>query len=113
MQNFIRILIIILDFTFYKGSKMPHFRRKFRKLTGRDPTEEDQLEIEAEKREANRDTENTIAMFSRCEDLTPEMLYDEDRLDRGDFVIARVVWKRITDDDEQKHHDHWVIINER
>ena len=52
-------------------------------------------------------------MFSRCEELEPEMLYDEDRLDRGDFIIARVVWKRITDEDEEKFHDHWVIINER
>ena len=76
-------------------------------------TEEEKLEFEKEERAAERDDENTKAMFSRCELLEPEMLYDEDRLDRGDFIIARVVWKRITDDDEEKYHDHWVIINER
>ena len=76
-------------------------------------TEEEQLALAKEVRAAERDDENTKAMFSRCEALEPEMLYDEDRLDRGDFIIARVVWKRITDEDEEKFHDHWVIINER
>ena len=56
-------------------------------------TEEEQLAFEKEVRAAERDDENTKAMFSRCEALEPEMLYDEDRLDRGDFIIARVVWK--------------------
>ena len=88
---------------------MPGFRRKFKHWVGK----EDMEELAKEERSALRDDENTKAMFSRCELLEPEMLYDEDRLDRGDFIIARVVWKRITDDDEQKHHDHWVIINER
>ena len=76
-------------------------------------TEEEQLAFEKEVRAAERDDANTTAMFSRCEELEPEMLYDEDMLDRGDFIIARVVWKRITDEDEEKYHDHWVIINER
>ena len=92
---------------------MPHFRRRVRRLRGKELTEEQQLEVEEEERAQFRDNENLKAMFSRCEELTPEMMLDEDRLDRGDFVIARVVWKRITNDEEQKHHDHWAIIKER
>ena len=95
---------------------MPRFRRRIRRLAGKEPTEEELHEAEEEARAEFRDNENTKAMFSRCEEITPETLYDEDRLDRGDFVIARVVWKRITKikkDNKQKHHDHWVIINER
>lgn len=90
---------------------MPGFRRKFKHWVGK----EDMEELAKEERSALRDDENTKAMFSRCEILETEMLYDEDRLDRGDFVIARVVLKKIVDgdDDEGKYHDHWAIINER
>ena len=83
-------------------------------------------ELTAEERAEFRDNENTKAMFSRCEELTIEMLSDEDRLYRGDFVIARVIWNVKSDEkskdessdeekpsDELKYHDHWAIIDER
>ena len=47
-------------------------------------------------------------------------------MDKGDFVIARVIWNVKTDEktkdessdeekpcDEAKYHDHWAIVNER
>ena len=105
---------------------MPQFRRKVRRLRGKELSEEQQLEVEEEERAQFRDNENLKAMFSRCEELTPEMLFDEDRLDRGDFVIARVIWNVKSDEksniessneekpsDELKYHDHWAIVNER
>ena len=48
-------------------------------------------------------------MLARCEELTPDLLEDEDRLDRGDFVIARIVWN----EEKQKFHDHSAIIENR
>ena len=81
---------------------MPDFRRKLRNLIG----QEDKMSV--------RDDENTRALFSRCEVLDVEMLHDEDRLDRGDFLIARVVFKKKSDDEEEeKFHDHWVIVDQR
>ena len=81
---------------------MPDFRRKLRQLAGKDD------------KAALRDDENTKALFARCEVLDTKMLYDEDRLDRGDFIIARVVLKKRDDDDkEDKYHDHWVIVDRR
>ena len=81
---------------------MPDFRRKLRNLMG------------MEDKAALRDDENTKALFSRCEVLDVEMLHDEDRLDRGDFLIARVVLKKKSDDEEEeKFHDHWVIVDQR
>ena len=83
-------------------------------------------ELTKEERAELREIENTKAMFSRCEELTTEMLSDEDRLDKGDFIIARVIWNAKTDEktkdessdeekscDEAKYHDHWAIVNER
>ena len=83
-------------------------------------------ELTAEEKAEIRDNENTKAMFSRCEELIPEMLSDEDRLDRGDFIIARLILNAKNDEktkdessdedkskDEQKYHDHWAIVNER
>ena len=49
------------------------------------------------------------AMLSRCEELNAELLYDEDRLDRGDFIIARIVWN----EEKHKFHDHSAIIENR
>ena len=81
---------------------MPEFRRKLRSLIG----QEDKMSL--------RDDENTRALFSRCEVLDVEKLHDEDRLDRGDFLIARVDFKKKSDDeDEEKFHDHWVIVDQR
>ena len=48
-------------------------------------------------------------MLARCEELTPDLLEDEDRLDRGDFIIARIVWN----EEKQKFHDHSAIIENR
>ena len=83
---------------------MPEFRRKLRSLIG-----QESLEMSL------RDDENTKALFSRCEVLDVELLHDEDRLDRGDFLIARIVLKKKSDDDEEeeKFHDHWVIVDQR
>ena len=82
---------------------MPEFRRKLRSLIG----QEDKMSL--------RDDENTKALFERCEVLDVEKLHDEDRLDRGDFLIARIVLKKKSDDDEEeeKFHDHWVIVDQR
>ena len=91
---------------------MPDIRRKLRNLIGK----EDKMSL--------RDDENTKALFSRCEVLDVNMLHDEDRLDRGDFLIARVVLKKKGDEEEEekekeekekeeKFHDHWVIVDQR
>ena len=98
------------------------FSRKNRK----DTNSQIEKELTAQERAEFRDNENTKAMDSRCEELTTEMLSDEDRLYRGDFVIARVIWNVKSDEkskdevndeekpsDELKYHDHWAIINER
>ena len=83
-------------------------------------------ELTAKERAEFRDNENTKAMFSRCEEMTIEMLSDEDRLYRGDFLIARVIWNVKLDEKSKeessnkekpsnvlKYHDHWAIVNER
>ena len=62
-----------------------------------------------EDRAAKRDELNAGAIFSRCEEVKRKDLEDEDHLDRGDFIIARVIW----DGDKEKYHDHWAIVNER
>ena len=66
-------------------------------------------ELSLEERAAYRDVVNTTAMFSRCEVLEADQLCEEDHLDRGDFIIARMIW----DEDKEKYHDHWAIVNER
>ena len=92
----------------------------------KDTNSQSEKELTAEERAEFRDNENTKAMFSRCEEVTTEMLSDEHRLYRGDFVIARVIWNVKSDEkskeelsdeekpsDELKYHDHWAIVNER
>ena len=70
---------------------------------------EDWKRMTPEKRAMYRDEINTQAMFSRCEEVNATMLYDNDRLDRGDFIVARIVW----DKQKEKYHDHWVFLQER
>ena len=74
-----------------------------------DLQEMDIKDLSLEERAAYRDALNTAAMFSRCEEVEPSMLLQEDHLDRGDFIIARMVW----DDDKEKYHDHWTFVLER
>jgi len=66
-------------------------------------------EMSPEKREETRNEINIQSVFSRCEEVTEEVLLDEDHLDRGDFIIGRVIW----DGDKEKYHDHWAIVTER
>ena len=96
-------------------------KRKFKKLIHYHKDKEDYdvnvddihevdiKDLSLEKRAAYRDAINTAAMFSRCEEVGPDMLNQEDHLDRGDFVIARMVW----DEDKEKYHDHWSFVLER
>ena len=84
---------------------MPDFRKKIRKLRGKD---------EENEKATLRDDENTKALFLRCEELDVTMLKDEEKLDRGDFVIARVILN--FDEEDKGHktfHDHWVIVDQR
>ena len=62
-----------------------------------------------DEREEFRDTVNIRSMFSRCEEIHPDMLHDEDTIDKGDFVILRYVLK----ENEEYQHDHLAIIKRR
>ena len=46
-----------------------------------------------DERDDFRDKVNIRSMFSRCEEISPDMLHDEDTIDKGDFVILRYVLK--------------------
>ena len=74
-----------------------------------DINEIDIKDLSLEERAAYRNAINTIAMFSRCEEVEAGTINHEDNLDRGDFFIARMVW----DEDKEKYHDHWSFVFER
>ena len=48
-------------------------------------------------------------MLSRCEEINANLLKDVNRLFRGDFIIARIIW----DEEKQKFHDHFAVIENR
>ena len=56
-----------------------------------------------------RDEINTRSMFSRCEQISEDMLFDEDALDTGDFVILRYV----LEENKEYQHDHLAFIKNR
>ena len=62
-----------------------------------------------EQKAKRREEVNTKSLFSRCEELTGGDLDDEDKLDRGDFIIGRTVWN----DEKEKYHDHSGFVLER
>ena len=67
-----------------------------------------------DERDEFRDTVNIRSMFSRCEEISPDMLHDEDTIDMGDFVILRVVLKENEKNDSSEYqHDHLAIIKRR
>ena len=54
------------------------------------------------------------SMFSRCEEISPDMLHDEDTIDKGDFVILRYVLKEAEKNETKEYqHDHLAIIKRR
>ena len=48
-------------------------------------------------------------MLSRCKEMTADLLNDINGLCRGDFIIARIIW----DEEKQKFHDHFAVIENR
>ena len=60
-------------------------------------------------REEFRDEINTRTMFSRCEEIGTDMLYDEDALDQGDFIICRFV----LGENKEYQHDHLAFVKSR
>ena len=80
-----------------------HMRQKFKDYM------KDWNAMTPQQRADKRDELNAEAVFSRCEEVTKEDLKDVDNLDRGDFIIARIIW----DGDKEKYHDHWAIVKER
>ena len=48
-------------------------------------------------------------MLARCEEITEEQLLDADILNRGDLIVARIVWN----EDKEQFHDHFGIIQSR
>ena len=56
-----------------------------------------------------RDEINTRSMFSRCEQISEDMLFDEDALDTGDFVILRYV----LEENKEYQHDHLAFVKNR
>ena len=60
-------------------------------------------------REEFRDQINTRSMFSRCEEISEDMLFDEEALDTGDFVILRFV----LEENAEYQHDHLAFIRKR
>ena len=69
----------------------------------------DMKKLSPKKRAKKREEITTQSLFSRCEEVKDEDFDDEERLDRGDFLIARIVW----DLSMEKYHDHWTIVKER
>ena len=70
---------------------------------------EDWKRMSPEKRAKYRDDCNTKTMFGRAEEIGTRSLYDKDKLDRGDFIIARIIW----DEDKEKYHDHQAFVKQR
>ena len=69
-----------------------------------------------DERDEFRDTVNIRSMFSRCEEISPDMLHDEDTIDKGDFIILRVELReneKNVNDSSQYQHDHLAIIKRR
>ena len=62
-----------------------------------------------EKKALYRDEINKDEMLSRCEEISVESLHDPTKLDKNDFLIARIFWNR----NEGKYHDHWAFLKER
>ena len=60
-------------------------------------------------KEEFRDEVNTRSMFSRCEEISTDMLDDEDAIDTGDFIILRFMLEENTD----YQHDHLAFIKKR
>ena len=56
-----------------------------------------------------RDQINTRSMFSRCEQISEDMLFDEDAIDTGDFVILRFE----LEENSEYQHDHLAFIKYR
>ena len=48
-------------------------------------------------------------MLSRCNEINADLLKDVNKLFRGDFIIARIIW----DEEKQKFHDHFAVIENR
>ena len=72
--------------------------------------QEDLRKLGPKKRAKKREEITTQSLFSRCEEIKlKEDFNDEERLDRGDFLIARICW----DITLEKYHDHWTIVKER
>ena len=70
----------------------------------------DLKKLSPKKRLKRREEILTHSLFSRCEEIKlKEDFVDEERLDRGDFLIARIIW----DLSLEKYHDHWTIVKER
>ena len=70
----------------------------------------DLKKLSPKKRFKRREEILTHSLFSRCEEIKlKEDFVDEERLDRGDFLIARMIW----DLSLEKYHDHWTIVKER
>ena len=70
---------------------------------------EDWKELNPEKKSMYRDEINKQEILSRCEEMSAGMIYDSDKLVKGDFMIARIFWDKI----EQKYHDHWAFLGRR
>ena len=67
-----------------------------------------------DERDDFRDKVNIRSMFSRCEEISPDMLHDEDTIDKGDFVILRYVLKEAEKNETKEYqHDHLAIIKRR
>ena len=65
--------------------------------------------LNPEKKAMYRDEINKKEILSRCEAITAGMVYDSDKLDKGDFMIARISWNKT----EEKYHDHWAFLERR
>ena len=48
-------------------------------------------------------------MLSRCDEINAKSLKDVNRLCRGDFIIARIIWN----EEKHKFHDHFAVIEDR
>ena len=68
-----------------------------------------QKERSPEKRAQYRDEIIKDELLSRCEEVSVESLHDSTKLDKNDFLIARIFWDR----NEGKYHDHWAFLKER
>ena len=62
-----------------------------------------------EKKQLYRDEINKNELLIRCEEILIESLRDPKRLNKNDFLIARIFW----DKNERKYHDHWAFLHDR